>query len=77
MKQFEWTRYYSLRMEGAQIQQLRQGLVQGLGQQEGDRRSLQNGRHLVQDLVRQTTMCDENSTTNVRNWVRENEMMVF
>ena len=58
-------------MDGAQIQQLLQGLVQGLGQQEGDRRALQNGRHLVQDLVRQTTMCDGSSTTNVRNWVRE------
>ena len=63
--------YYSLRIKGAQIQQLLQGLVQGLGQQEGDRRALQNGRHLVQDLVRQTTMCDGSSTTNVRNWVRE------
>ena len=47
------------------------GLAQGLGQQEVDRRASQNICGLIQDLVRQTTVCDWSSTSSVRNWIRE------
>ena len=53
------------------LQQLLQGLVQGLGQQEVDRRANQNIRGLIKDLVRQTTVCNVSSTSSVRNWIRE------
>ena len=54
-------------MDPQQFQQLLQGLVQ----QDNERRTDQGMRNLVRDLVRQTATCDGATTTSMRLWIRE------
>ena len=47
------------------------GLVEGLGQQEADRRIIQQQRSIIQSLGRQTTPCDGLNTASVQDWIHE------
>ena len=58
-------------MDMQQIHGLLAGLVEGLGQQEADRRIVHQQRSIIQTLGRQTTPCDGLNTASVRNWIRE------
>ncbi len=52
-------------------QQFAQQITHGMAQHEGNRRTHQERRERVKDLIHQTGKCDGAGTTAVRNWLRE------
>jgi len=54
-------------MDGAQFQ----NLTQGLAELERERRTIQTSREQIRDLIRLTQSCDGATTAAVRNWIRE------
>ena len=54
-------------MDGAQFQ----NLTQGLTELERKRRTIQTSREQIRNLIRLTQSCDGATTAAVRNWIRE------